>query len=57
MVNPYGEVVNSRRMARLMQLDLPLAIAARGALLRRVPPSLQLRQLDGLLGCEVLRQV
>ncbi|WP_281890107.1 FAD-dependent monooxygenase [Paenibacillus sp. YYML68] len=44
----------SRRMGRLVQLKHPLAIAVRNAVLRTVPSELQLRQLDWLIGHDVL---
>ncbi|AFH64083.2 FAD-dependent monooxygenase [Paenibacillus caseinilyticus] len=46
-------VRGSRRMARLMQLQHPLAAASRNALLGLLPSAVQLRQLDWLLGHEV----
>ncbi|WP_426446856.1 FAD-dependent monooxygenase [Paenibacillus sp. S-38] len=48
-----GVVQGSRRMARLMQITHPWGAAARSVLLGWVPPALQLRQLDWLLGYEV----
>lgn len=47
-------VHRSRRMARLMQLENSAAIAIRNAALRAVPETLLIRQLDWLLGYEIL---
>ncbi|WP_166237741.1 FAD-dependent monooxygenase [Paenibacillus turpanensis] len=43
-------VRGSRRMAKLVQLELPAAIAARNAALRIMPAPVQVRRLDWLLG-------
>jgi 2-polyprenyl-6-methoxyphenol hydroxylase-like FAD-dependent oxidoreductase len=46
-------VGGSRMMARMMQLENPLAIKARNQLLRKMPDELKIKRLDWILGYEV----
>ncbi|MEW8971695.1 MAG: FAD-dependent monooxygenase [Mesobacillus sp.] len=46
-------VEGSRMMARMMQLENPLAIKARNQLLRKMPDELKIKRLDWILGYEV----
>lgn len=47
-------VINSSRgMAKIMQLENPLAIGIRNNLLRRIPDSFQMKRLDWLIGHEI----
>lgn len=46
-------VVQSRRMARLVQMDNAAIIGVRNFILRLVPSSMQMKRLDWLVGYEV----
>lgn len=46
-------VSSSRRMGRLMQLEHPLAVKARNAVLRIIPPGVQMNRMAWLIGYEV----
>ncbi|MGV2941319.1 FAD-dependent monooxygenase [Mesobacillus sp. LC4] len=46
-------VHGSRMMARMMQLENPMAVKARNQLLRKVPDELKIKRLDWILGYKV----
>jgi 2-polyprenyl-6-methoxyphenol hydroxylase-like FAD-dependent oxidoreductase len=46
-------IQGSRMMARMMQLENPVAIKARNQLLRKMPDELKIKRLDWILGYEV----
>ncbi|NKE06597.1 2-polyprenyl-6-methoxyphenol hydroxylase [Bacillus selenatarsenatis] len=46
-------VHGSRMMARMMQLENPMAVKARNQLLRKLPDELKIKRLDWILGYEV----
>ncbi|UVI32699.1 FAD-dependent monooxygenase [Paenibacillus spongiae] len=46
-------VSQSRKMGRMVQLENPLAVAARNALLRTIPAGFQVKQLDWIMGEDV----
>ncbi|WP_226641376.1 FAD-dependent monooxygenase [Mesobacillus subterraneus] len=48
------KIVNgSRMMARMMQLENPMAVKARNQLLRKLPDEVKIKRLDWILGYEV----